>query len=444
MKIQDEKKKMVHINKRVPMRVLGAFLCVLMLALTVMTALPYHTVFADKISEGDIDELQQMLDALEKEKEDQQNQLEQMEADEARLQASLASYGSLAQLYYEQIEEVAEKKAECEEQLKNYEEQIAGLKEDQKELYDNFKLTLRVLRESRDVSALEMIFNADSLMELLSAFERTKDLSKYKKQLLSKIEESFSHIKEEKAAMEAELAKQTELGLRLDSMRADVEEQIAETEQYLTEITQQIIATENKLSELTDTTEEYEQELTDLIRRYEEQLEKERKARQTLLWPLDTKNKRLTSPYGYRYHPVTGKYKFHTGIDLAGPTSGSIKRNNIYASMDGVVITCVNAPNSKKGYGSYIVISHGYSERYGGNISTLYAHCYSVNVKKGQEVKQGDLIGTVGTSGSSTGYHLHYEVRKNGLTTDPMSYEYITALGGTPINPKKFVTGAYY
>ena len=106
-----------------------------------------------------------------------------------------------------------------------------------------------MLRESRDVTVLEMILNADSLMELLSAFERTKDLSKYKKQLLSKIEESFSHIKEEKAAMQKELAKQTELGLRLDSMRADVEEQIAETEQYLTEITQQIIATENKLSE---------------------------------------------------------------------------------------------------------------------------------------------------------------------------------------------------
>lgn len=427
------------------LRILGMTLCVLMLMAVLMKAVPLpQRVFADdKISEGDIDELQQMLDALQKEKEEQEGQLEQMEADEVRLQASLASYTSLAQLYYDQISQVEERKKECAARLEEYKNEIKDLEDQQEALYDDFKLTLRALRESKDVTVLELIFSSGSLVELLSSVERAKDLSDYKAKLLSKMETIFSKIAHSKAELEKELEEQVELGVRLDSMKAEVERQIASTEQSLTETAQKILETQQNLSDLTETGEEFEKELTDLIRRYEEQLEKERKARQTLFWPLDLKNKRVTSPYGYRYHPIYGKYKFHTGIDLAGPNSGDIKKNNIYASMDGVVITAVNAPNSTTGYGSYIIISHGYSERYGGNISTLYAHCDSLNVKQGDEVKQGQLIGKVGTTGASTGYHLHFEVRKDGLTTDPLSYEYITELEGEPVDPKKFVTGNF-
>ncbi|MBP3321777.1 MAG: peptidoglycan DD-metalloendopeptidase family protein [Clostridia bacterium] len=425
-------------------RLIGLLMVLSMLGLLFMQSFPLRmNSHAEKITEGEIDDLQQMVDALEKQKEEQKELLEQMEQDEIRLQAALASYGSLAALYYEQIESVEKHIEECKAALEAYTEEIAGLEEERAELYDDFKLTLRALRESKDVTVLEMIFNASSLTELLSAVERAKDLSAYKKTLLSKMEKRFSQINEKKSEMEKELADEQALSLKLESMKNEVEEQIASTEDYLTKTAQKILEAENELSQLTETSEEYEKELTDLIRRYEEQLEKERKARQTLLWPLDLKNKRVTSPYGYRYHPISGKYKFHTGLDLAGYTSGVIKQNNIYASMDGVVITCVDAPNSKTGYGSYVIISHGYSERYGGNISTLYAHCDSLNVVKGQEVKQGQLIAKVGTTGSSTGYHLHYEVRMNGLTTDPLSYEYITEIDGTPVNPKSFVTGNY-
>lgn len=427
------------------LRSVGFALAAVMVITLLLHAFPLREeVFAaDKITEEDIDDLQQMVDALEKKKEEQEDLLAQMEKDEVRLQAALASYGSLATLYYEQIAEVEEHIVECQARLDAYKLEIADLEAERAELYDDFKLTLRALRESKNVTVLELIFDASSLTDLLSAVERAKDLSNYKKQLLDRMEDNFSEIHEKKGAMEKELAEQISLSEKLDDMKTEVEEQIASTEDYLTATAQKILETENALSELTETSEEYEKELTDLIRRYEEQLEKERRARQTLLWPLDMKNKRVTSPYGYRYHPISGKYKFHTGIDLAGPTSGVIKQNNIYASMDGVVITCVDAPYSKTGYGSYVIISHGYSERYGGNISTLYAHCDSLNVVKGQEVKQGQLIAKVGTTGSSTGYHLHYEVRMNGLTTDPLSYEYITVIDGTPVNPKSFVTGSF-
>lgn len=441
---KSDKEQRINIYKKACFRILGVILCLAMTVTTLVYSFPQKgRVYADdKISQEDIDALQQRLEALQKEKEEQEGQLAQMEQDEARLQASLLVYTDLVQTYYDQISQVEQRKIECAARLEEYKKEIAGLEKRQEELLEDFKLTLRALRESQDVTILELIFGAKSLSELFSAVERAKDLYDYKAELLSKMEGLFEQIETKKTALEADLQEQIELGIRLESMKAQVEEQIASTERYLTETAQKILETQQSLSQLTETGEEFEKELTDLIKRYEEQQEKERRARQTLFWPLDLKNRRVTSPYGYRYHPIYGRYKFHTGIDLAGPSSGEIKQNNIYAAMDGVVITAVNAPNSTTGYGSYIIISHGYSERYGGNISTLYAHCDSLSVKQGDEVQQGQLIGKVGTTGASTGYHLHFEVRKDGLTTDPLSYQYITELEGTPVDPYDFVYGS--
>ena len=148
----------------------------------------------------------------------------------------------------------------------------------------------------------------------------------------------------------------------------------------------------------------------------------------------------MTSPFGYRYHPISGTYKFHSGVDLAGPNSGDIFNNPVYAAMDGTVIACV-VDRGTVSYGTYIVISHNANERYGGSISTLYAHLESVAVKEGDKVTQGQVIGRVGSTGASTGPHLHFEVRKNGVVTDPFGYEFILELNGTPVNIKEYVTG---
>ncbi len=396
----------------------------------------------DKITEEDIDRLEQKIDELEKAKQRQEEELEKMKADQAKLQLALSSYSSLAKQYYNQIELVNANKETCAAALEEFKKQSSALEEDRKKLYENYKITLRTLRESRDISILELIFNAESLEDLLSAVERAKDLAEYKRHIMEKMEESFRKITEKEKSLEEELLTQTELGKNLEQMRLKVEKQIEDAENYLTAVAEEIMRAESTILELDETTEEIQKELTALIKAYEEQLEKERLARQSLLWPLDLYNKRCTSPYGYRYHPISGTYKFHTGVDLAGPTSGVIMGNSIYASMDGTVITSV-VNRGKTGYGTYIIISHGYSERYGGNISTLYAHCEEIFVKKGDTVKQGDRIGRVGTTGASTGPHLHFEVRMNGVTTDPFSYTYITAINGEPTDPWSFVKKSY-
>ncbi|PVW17124.1 M23 family metallopeptidase [Marixanthomonas spongiae] len=119
---------------------------------------------------------------------------------------------------------------------------------------------------------------------------------------------------------------------------------------------------------------------------------------------------RVASGYGYRTDPFTKARKFHYGMDFTAP-----RGTPVYASGDGVV---VRADNNSTGYGNHIRIDHGY-----GYVS-LYAHLYKYNVKKGQKVQRGDLIGFVGSTGRSEAPHLHYEIFKDGDRINPIHFYY--------------------
>lgn len=111
----------------------------------------------------------------------------------------------------------------------------------------------------------------------------------------------------------------------------------------------------------------------------------------------------ISSLFGYRKNPVSGKYTFHTGLDLAAPGGA-----NIYAMYGGTVKTA----SFDKGYGNYIILDHG-------SWQTLYAHCSKLKRSKGDKVSRGDVIALVGSTGNSTGNHLHVEFRRDGQRYDP-------------------------
>ena len=126
------------------------------------------------------------------------------------------------------------------------------------------------------------------------------------------------------------------------------------------------------------------------------------------IFPLDRSGYAyMTSPYGYRVHPISGVYKLHNGADLA-----AYQGTKIYASRSGVVTT---AAYNAGGYGNYVVINHG------DGYSTLYGHMTHYCVSAGQYVSQGEVIGYVGSTGNSTGPHLHFTVYYNGNTINPLT-----------------------
>ena len=116
---------------------------------------------------------------------------------------------------------------------------------------------------------------------------------------------------------------------------------------------------------------------------------------------------RLTSDYGMRWHPVMGGRRAHKGVDLAGPTGTPVR-----ATADGVV----GRAEWYSSYGLYVALEHG------ANIETRYGHMSRLNVASGQQVRKGDIIGFIGSTGRSTGPHLHYEVRIAGLAVNPLPY----------------------
>lgn len=123
-------------------------------------------------------------------------------------------------------------------------------------------------------------------------------------------------------------------------------------------------------------------------------------------WRMPTRG-RLSDRYGYRNHPIHKRRLFHAGIDVAAP-----RGTPIVAAMKGKVIFA----GRRSGYGNLVIISHA------NGFSTRYAHCNTINVRNGQNVRSGQLIARVGATGLATGNHLHFEIRKNGKPVNPLSY----------------------
>ncbi len=137
---------------------------------------------------------------------------------------------------------------------------------------------------------------------------------------------------------------------------------------------------------------------------------KERMAHMPAIMPISKVNCRMVSGYGMRYHPILHYRRMHTGVDLSAQPG-----TPVHATADGRVTTAGRGAGLG-GYGVCVVVDHGYG------FKTLYAHLQDVKVREGEKVKRGTVVGTVGRTGLSQGYHLHYEVIQNGQKVNPVYY----------------------
>jgi len=259
---------------------------------------------------------------------------------------------------------------------------------------------IRAMYKSGDISTLSIVLGSSTITELLTNMELAKRIYKSDETLLSDMQTEYDAVelkKQELQTLKSELVdQQNELKKSKESLAA--------VEASLEKEKKSVESNNKQLEAQIDALNAEAEKLTEEIKKLQS---KEEYTGGTMCWPSKASS-RITSPFGNRLHPILKVNKLHTGIDI-GAGSGT----DILAANDGTVIT--SAYNAG-GYGYYLIVDHG------GGIVTLYAHCSKLLVKKGAKVTRGQVIAKVGSTGMSTGAHLHFEVRVNGKYVDPLGY----------------------
>ena len=316
----------------------------------------------------------------------------------------------------QQVEKLDEKISSSEQQLQEQESKITELKNSINEIeselntvtekYERqrklFEQRLVATYEAGETQYLDILLKSKSLSDFLSSYYLITELAELDNDLISELEEkkktidlSKQKLENEKAELATIIESQTRLSRTLQNtkkIRESFIEKLSEEEKNL----------QTKIDEINT---QYEVVNKQILALAQQGIDTAYIGGE-LAWPVPGYT-RITSKYAMRVHPITGQYKLHTGVDIGAPEGA-----NFVAANDGIVTKA----EYNTAYGNMVIIDHG------GGISTLYAHGSETLVQVGQTVKRGDAVLKVGSTGYSTGPHAHFEVRINGVTTDPLPY----------------------
>jgi murein DD-endopeptidase MepM/ murein hydrolase activator NlpD len=291
------------------------------------------------------------------------------------------------------------------EQIADKETEIAAAEEKEAQEFELFKKRVRAMEENGTASYWGVLLKAESFSDLLARAEVINEIITYDKDLMADLKTTREGIESAKAELESDKADQDAAKANLEQQKIDLETKYSEQNVLLKDLEK----AEREYSKDFEAAEEEMARVNKEIAKMAAELARQSKyVGGKYLWPVPGKDSSdISSPYGNRKNPITHKYSLHTGIDIAAP-----KGTPVVAANNGKII--ISGWNTA--YGNYIVISHG------GGQTTLYGHMSKLLVKKGEEVKRGDKIGLVGSTGWSTGPHLHFEISINGKTVNPMNY----------------------
>ena len=332
-------------------------------------------------------ELNKKLNANKAKKKAEQSNKDILDSQIAEIQAEIDSLDA-------QVEEINDR-------IEQKDAELAAAHELSSKQYESYKDRVKLIVEKGSITYIEVLAKAHSLEDFFIRMDVMEQIADYDNTLLMELKENEQIIEAIKIEIENERAQ----------VMSIMEQSLAKKRQ----LAQKQAASQKILNELAQTEKEITQEL-------KKAKEAENAARNEIarlvsgdgsryvggkfLWP-STNSYRITSPYSMRVHPTLGVYKQHTGIDI-----GASYGTNVLAAADGTVIIA----GWNNAYGNYVVINHG------GGVTTLYGHNSSLTVSKGQKVSRGQVIAKVGSTGYSTGPHIHFEVQVNGSPVNPMSY----------------------
>ena len=386
-------------------RILRTVSALLALVIFAMAVVPVSPALA--VSQSEIDALEEQRDELKAEREDMQAEIDALKDEQAGVLEQKRALDEQNEVYRQELELIEEqvelytrlvdeKAAELEKAMAAEEEQLA-----------TYRQHVRAMEENGKYTYLSIIFGSKSLSELMSNLDMIGEIMEADKRIYDQYTEARERAEEIKAEYEATLEQLGEKQEEYEAEKAELEAKIAEASALIEQLEEEI----NSNYELYLEVLAHEKALESDIQNKIAELERQEAANSitstgTYIWPLPGYSP--GSAYGWRMHPIYHEMRFHAGEDIGAPTG-----TPILAADSGVAAVY---PDNGNGYGNYIMINHG-----GGRV-TLYAHMSAFAISNGASVTQGQVIGYVGSTGNSTGPHLHFEVRVNGATTDPKQY----------------------
>ena len=380
--------------------------------ITVIASLLCISPFSASASDykNQILELEMKYDQLEAQQKAIQTQIDKAKTEKNK---QLAAKNQLDNQIYgvrQQINILNEKIELLEGEISDKESEYERQKHDIQDNFELLKKRLRVMYKTGNATVLGLILGADDFTEFLSHAQVTSRVAQHDQELIEEMTARLSEIRRLKEVIESD--KEELEGAK--SQQADKQTvlagQLEQTKHHIQDIEQLEKEYLANKSALTKQMQEVQAEVDAIYAKIQSEGEYDGGI---MLWPV-AGYKTVTSDYGWRF----GGTDFHTGIDIARTNAAGqgIYGKPILAADDGKVVFTQTSYVPGRGYGIYLIIDHG------GGVTTLYGHTCGLNVKLGQKVSRGQTIAYVGSTGWSTGPHLHFEVRVNGTYTNPWPY----------------------
>ena len=320
---------------------------------------------------------------------DVQNELDDVEDEKAQVKSDLAKVASDIKNMQATVTTLNSNIKTTAAEIANTEKKIEKKKKDMQQREKGLNQRLRVMYKNGSVGFLDVLLGSGSISEFLSNMEMIQRIYANDVKVMETLQEEHEELeviradlKEKKVRLAAQKEEAAAREVELNAKKKTLEEKEDE-------LLEEAKALEQKLKQMVDASSPY--------------------VGGVFMWPVPSSHY-ITSYAGYRIHPVYKVWKYHSGMDISAKGGA-----DIVAMGDGTVILSQAEP-WYGGYGQCVMIDHG------GGVVSLYGHCSKLLVSVGQKVKKGQTIALVGTTGTSTGNHLHVEVRENGAIVDPLNY----------------------
>lgn len=400
-------------------KVVRSVICVLLaliFVISLMTALiPTN---ASAASQSEINRLTQQRKELQAKQQEQQKTINSLRSKKASVVDQKAALDKENDLAQQEIELVKEQITAYDQQIEDKGVELEVAKQEEEAQTVRFRSCVRHLEEYGQMSYIAILLEATSLSDLLARMDMVGEVIAYNKQVQADMTAAREKVETVKAELE-------DARTELQDKQSELETKQVALQQKVSEANALLASLESDINAYKSVHDQYEQQQKNVQSQIDKQVEELRRQEEvnknnnpgydpgkangstgTMMWPCPSCHY-ITSQFGWRYHPIYQTQKYHSGVDI-GASYGA----TIVAADGGTIITA----GSVSGYGNCVVINHG------NGITTLYGHMSSIAVSVGQKVSKGQTIGYVGSTGNSTGPHLHWEVTVNGVRQNPLNY----------------------